>query len=210
MEININQMRCYHQKSLVLILLISLSFSLVNAQDEKELYEKKFTIQLGMGPCMLAIDQGIQMQNQFTLELSKLFSLSATLGTALAYNGMDDVQRLYLGNIEISPDDYIRQQSLIFTNLGMQISPINSKHHRLFIGMGPSLNLYNSTVGEVIMHGDSTAFVLINRNSETISFNFFGGYDLSLGDHIVVGTSVYYSKFTEDIYSILFSAGYRF
>jgi len=203
-------MRCYHQKFLVLILLISLSVSLVNGQEEAPLYKKKFTIGIATGPTKLATETGIHLQNQFVMEVSKLFSISASYGTALTYSGMDNVTRLYLDDPDLSLDDFVRKQSLIFINMTMQISPINTKHHRLYMGMGPNLNLYNSAFAEVIMYGDSISYALGNGHSETISFNIFAGYDLTIGKHFVTGVSVYYSKFTEDMYSVLFSTGYRF
>ncbi len=203
-------MRSFHHKLLLLSFLISCSFSVVNGQEDEVLYKKKFTIGIAMGPTQIATENGIHMQNQFVMELRKLFSLSASYGTALTYSGMDNVTRLYLNNPDLSSDDFIRKQSLIFVNMTMQISPINTKHHRLFIGMGPSLNIYNSAVAEVIMFGDSVSYVLGNGHSETISFNINAGYDLTIGKHLVTGVSVYYSIFTEDMYSVLFSAGYRF
>lgn len=204
-------MRIFHQRVFLILLLIVISASIVQGQEEEALYPKKFTVKLGMGPTFLAVDYGIHLQNQFELELSKHFSFSASYGTALAYEGMDDVQRWYFPpDIEIQPDDHLRQQSLFFTNLGLQLSPINVKHHRLYVGMGPSFNVYNFSKAEILPHADSIAFVMTNSKSNTITYNFFGGYDVILGEHIVLGISFYYARFTEVMYSVLFSGGYRF
>jgi len=204
-------MRVFHHKKIFLLLLILCSVSLVQGQEEDVPYSKKLTVKLGMGPTFLAVDYGFHLQNQFELELGKHFVLSATYGTAQAYGGLDDVQRWYFPpDIDIQPDDHFRHQSLFFTNLGFQISPLNVKHHRLYLGMGPSLNFHNFSKAEILPHADSIAFVLTNSKTTNFSYNVFGGYDVIFGDHIVLGLSFYYVRFTEEMYSILLHGGYRF
>lgn len=204
-------MRAFLQNTFLLLLLILSSASYAQGQDEDVHYLKKLTVKLMMGPTYLSVDYGIHLQNQFEIELGKHFSLSAAYGTAQAYGGLDDVQRWYIPpGIDIKPDDHFRHQSLIFTNLGMQITPLNAKHHKLYVGMGPSLNIYNFSKAEILPYRDGTAFVLTNSKSSTVTYNFFGGYDVILGDHIVLGLSFYYLKFKDAMYSILLSTGYRF
>lgn len=204
-------MRAFLQYIFLMLLLILSSASIAQEQDEDAHYPKKLTVKLMMGPTYLSVDYGFHLQNQFEIELGKYFSLSAAYGIAHAYGGLDDVQRWYIPpDIDIMPDDHFRDQSMIFTNLGMQLTPLNLKHHKLFIGMGPSINFYNLSKAEILPYRDSIAFVMTNSKSSTVTYNFFGGYDLILGDHIVLGLSFYYLKFKDGMYSVMLSGGYRF
>ncbi len=206
-------MKVLLQRFILVLLLIQGVASLAQDQElEEEVhYPKTLTIKLGMGPTYLAVDNGIHIQNQFELELGKHFTLAATYGTAQAYSGLEDIQRWYFPpDIDIQPDDHFRHQTMLFANLGFQISPLNIKHHRLYVGLGPSVYYHNFSKAEILPHADSTAFVMTNSKTINIAYNIFGGYDLRLGDHIVLGLSFYYLSFTDEMYSILLHGGYRF
>lgn len=203
-------MKLFQRGSAMLMIILSCS-GFAWGQEEESFYPRTFTAKVGMGPTYLAVDYGILIQNKFELELSKLFSLSASYGMAHAYEGLDDVQRWYFPpDIEIQPDDHFRHQNLIFTNIGMQISPLNTKHHRVYLGLGPGLSYHNFTKTEILPHADSIAFVLTNSKTTNFTYHIFAGYDVILGEHIVLGLACYYARFTEMMWSAVLSAGYRF
>lgn len=204
-------MRICRQNIFLIILLVVFSASTLKAQEERPSYDNQFTINMGAGPVLLGIDYGILFENQFILELSKLLSISASYGTAQAYEGMDDVKREYSPIPDLVDDDFTRQQSLIYARLGLEFSPLNTEHHRAYVGIGPSLNFYNFSGGNVIATADTTIFILSNSKSTNFTYSFFGGYDLIFKEHYFLGVCFYFTAYSsEPTYSIIFRGGYRF
>ncbi len=196
----------------ILILIISVhTLTTLHAQDEKPPYEKKLTLNLGGGPALLGLDYGLQLENQLVLEVSKFVSISTSYGTAQAYEGMDDVKREYSPEPDLTGDDFTRHQSLIYARLGLEITPLNTEHHRAYLGIGPSLNFYNFSGGNIISTADTTIFILSNSRSTVFTYSFFGGYDFIFKEHYLLGVSFYFSRYVEDpMYSIMWRGGYRF
>jgi hypothetical protein len=204
-------MRFSRQKIFLILFLAAFSISTLSAQEEKPPYDKKFSLNFGGGPCLMGIDYGFHLENQFVLEVRKHFSLSLSYGTAQAYEGMDNVKREYSPEPYLAGDDFTRQQSLIYGRLGLEISPINTLHHRAYVGIGPSLNFYNFSGGNIISTADTTIFLLSNRHKIVFTYTFFGGYDFTFADHYLLGVSFYFVNYqAEPLYSIMLRGGYRF
>lgn len=201
-------------RQIIFLLFIFTVFSIssLNAQEEIVPYEKKLSISMGGGPTLMGIDYGIQLENQFVLEVGRFFSISAAYGGAHAYQGMDNVKREYSPEPDlITETDFTRDQSLFYARMGFEITPLNTKYHRAFVGIGPSLNFYNFSGGSVISTADTTIFLLSNRHKTVFSYSFFGGYDIFFKEHYLVGFCFYFVNYQKDpMYGILVRAGYKF
>lgn len=204
-------MRIYCQNIILIFLLLTFLPNPLKAQEEKVPYEKHLTINMGAGPALLGIDYGILFENQFILEVRKYFSLSASYGTAHAYEGMDDVKREYSPLPDLGDDDFTRQQTLIYARMGLEFSPLNTKHHRVYAGIGPSINFLNFSGGNIIATADTTVFILSNSKSRNFTYSFSAGYDLRIKEHYFLGLCFYYTSYSsEPTYSAILRGGYRF
>jgi hypothetical protein len=168
------------------------------------------TIRLSAGPAVIAIDAGYYLHNEILIDLSKAFGISFSYGSGNSYAGMKDVQRWYLPGASPASDDINRHQSLASINLGMLVSPLHTKKHRLYGGIGPGLNFYTFSEGSIVPYGNITVYKLSNKETVRMSINYTAGYDYQAFEHLIIGISFYGSQFTETLYSILLTAAYKF
>lgn len=167
-------------------------------------------LRFGCGPSIIAIDLGYYFQNEIIAEFSKNVAISAGYGIGSAYAGMKDVQRWYFPDAVPGEDDVNRHQSLVTLNLSMQISLLNKVKHRLYIGFGPALNFYTYSEGSIVPYGNITIYKLSNKQTTRMALNYFAGYEFKAGEHLLFGIGLNGSEFTERMYSLLLSIGYRF
>ncbi len=203
------------KKTLVLLAFMLLAHMQLKAQDIiadtlQEISKPTIYLRISGGPAVIAIDPGYYFQNELIADLSKNFSIIASYGTGNAYAGFKDVQRWYLPDAQYSDDDLNRHQSVLSFNAGLQLSFINTHKHRLYMGMGPGMNFYNYSEGSIVPYGQITVYKLSNKHTLRMALNYYAGYEFKTSGHILFGIGFYGSQFTETLYSIMISTGYRF
>jgi opacity protein-like surface antigen len=182
----------------------------LEADSMPEKLKPQIYFRASAGPSMIATDPGMYFQNEIIFEFSKRIGLIGSYSFGTTYAGMKNLQRWYLSPEEPSADDFIRQQSIMGINIGMQASLINTDKHRLYLGAGPGMNYYNYSEGKIIPYGDSVAYIFTNKQTTRLALNYFAGYEYKALEHMVLAIGIFGSQSTEQLYAILLSFGYRF
>lgn len=197
----------------VTILLVLLLDNLCYSQEKK--YKSSWEISISSGQSFvdyfdgfetagMTYSRGLTIKPELTYDFSRYFSSSISLLFTTAHEGDKNSNYLHVFTTSTSGASVFNLYQTTLTP-EIQFSPIKSKIHKLYIGVGPTYTIGNSLLSQSNYETSTTMAKNINE------FGYQGtlGYKFSFGKKWTIGGSYIHNKNTEKSEHVLLSLGFK-
>lgn len=152
----------------------------------------------------LTYSRGLTIKPELTYDFSRYFSSSISLLLTTAHEG--DKNSNYL-KVFTTSNSGASVFNLYQTTLApeIQFSPIKTKKHKLYLGVGPTYTFGNSLLSQSYSETSTT------MAKNMIEFGYQGtlGYKFSFGKKWIIGGNYIHNKNTEKTEHLLLSLGFK-
>lgn len=152
----------------------------------------------------LTYSRGLTIKPELTYDFSRYFSSSISLLFTTAHEG--DKNSNYL-RVFTTSNSGASVFNLYQTTLApeIQFSPIKTKKHKLYIGVGPTYTFGNSLLSQSYSEASTT----MAKNISEFGYQGSLGYKFSFGKKWTMGGNYIYNKNDEKTEHILLSLGFK-
>jgi len=152
----------------------------------------------------LTYSRGLTIKPELTYDFSRYFSSSISLLFTTAHEG--DKNSNYL-RVFTASNSGASVFNLYQTTLApeIQFSPIKTKKHKLYIGVGPTYTFGNSLLSQSYSEASTT----MAKNISEFGYQGTLGYKFSFGKRWTIGGNYIYNKNEEKTEHILLSLGFK-
>lgn len=152
----------------------------------------------------LSYSRGLTIKPELTYDFSRYFSGSVSLFFTTAHEGdkRSDYLRVFTTSTGGASVFNLYQTTLAPE---IQFSPVKTKKHKLYIGVGPTYTIGNSVLSQSYSEASTTMAMNISE------FGYQGtlGYKFSFGKKWTIGGNYCYNQNAEKTEHVLISAGYK-
>jgi len=198
----------------VLFILLAVLFSNSCFSQQKE-FKSSWEISISSGQSFvdyfdgfetagLNYSRGLTIKPELTYDFSRYFSSSISLLLTTAHEGDKNSNYLRIFTTSISGASVF---NLYQTTLApeIQFSPLKTKKHKLYIGVGPTYIFGNSLLSQSYSEASTT----MAKNISEFGYQGTLGYRFSLCKKWTIGDNYIYNKNAEKTEHILLSLGFR-
>jgi len=147
--------------------------------------------------------RGLTIKPELTYDFSRYFSSSISLLITTAHEG--DKNSNYLGVFSIQGSTSVLNHYQTTLAPEIQFSPVKTKKHKLYIGVGPTYTIGNSLFSQTFAEASTT----MAKNISEFGYQGTLGYKFSICKKWTIGGNYIYNKNAEKTEHLLISLGYK-